>query len=239
MRGIPLLSVVAACAIASPALAATPTPWLNVGGSWATYAMTDANQFVGAFNTMLTGSGITMSKMDEVNNGFGFGVAAGVDLPAGFALGLGYDRLFASTEAPFAAAIPGVGDVSGTLTWKMPANAFRAMAEYRIPTPGPLGARLGVAGGVVSHSGAIEVSVPGEGSESLDMTGTGPLFEGYLSGDWQAAPMLGFVASVGYRYAKVDDVKVEAFGLSETVPGLSVDYSGVLVRLGLKLSLTK
>ncbi len=240
MRGIPLLSVVAACAIASPALAAAPTPWLTVAGSWATYAMNDVNEGIGVTNTfgpMLDVTGLTIGRMNEVNNGFGFGVAAGVDLPAGLALGLGYERLFASTDAPFTLATT-IGDISGTMTLKLPANAFRALAEYRLPAPGPLSVRLGVAGGVVSHAGGLEVSVSGL-KQTLDLTGTGPLFEGYLSGEWRSAPMLSFLGSAGYRYAKINDIKAEGFGLSETVPGMSVDYSGLLLRLGLKLSLTK
>jgi len=82
--------------------------------------MEDVNDLlVAEINDMLEGSGMSM---DEVENGLGFGVEAGADLPM-FAFGIGYERLMASTD---------VGNSEATIELKFPGNAFYGLVEYRL-----------------------------------------------------------------------------------------------------------
>ncbi len=213
----------------SDAQAASPLkPWLAGYGSWGTYAMGDVNDAIGNINAELAGTGLSM---DKVQNGFGFGLEAGLDLQ-GFALGVGYERLTASTD---------VGNAEATIEFKLPANAFYGLAEYKLPTPGPVGARLGLGAGIVSLAGEEKLSVTGLGSASTDITGTGPMFKVYGNVEVKAAPRLSVLGSLGYRYAKVSkgDVKVDLDRsiLAAYGPGFAVDHSGVFLRAGVKVGL--
>jgi len=141
---------------------------------------------------------------------------------------LGYDHLFARTE---------LGDATGTLAFDFPANAFRAIGEYKFRSASQFSPRIGVAGGLVSEAGSIGLSVTGFTSFKEDMTGSGPLFEAYAGGDLWAAPQFAVTGSLGYRYAKVKEVKASG----ETIVNSdgsksSIDYGGFLARLGLKFA---
>jgi hypothetical protein len=209
--------------VTAVAIAGAPTPskpWLAGYGSWSTYSMSDINDLVGAVNAELVGTGLSM---DEINNGFGFGFEAGLDFQP-VSVGVGYERLAASSD---------VGALGASLELKVPANAFYGLLEYRLPTAGPVGARLGIGGGVVSVSGEIRETVPGFGSESVDIGGTGPLLKFYGSADWRVSSQVSFFGSLGYRYAKVD--KPEFAG--ESTSEIAIDHSGVMIRAGLRVAL--
>ncbi len=210
--------------------ASVPKPWLGLTGSWATYSMTDVNQDIGAINAALADSGLAL-RMDEINNGLGFGVAAGLDFPGGFTLGLAYERLSASTD---------VSDATGGIGYQLPANAFSLRGQYRLPSPGMGAFSLGVGVGWVSEAGALEVSDADFGAFAFDLEGSGLLIEPFVSGDWWVAPQIALSGSAGYRYAKVSEVQV----FNQTIYNpdgskYTVDYSGLLLRAGLKLALTR
>jgi hypothetical protein len=193
-------------------------PWIGISGSWGAYAMGDVNRDIADRNRELAGTGPSLNR---IHGGFGLGASAGLDFPARLSLGIGYDRLAAATEA---------GGGAGSLKIRHPANTFRALAEYRLPGRGNLEARLGVAGGTVMEAG----------SESVKFTGSGPLLEAYASSDWRATPHLALTASLGYRYAKVSEVKAgQEVMFKADGSRFTVDYSGVLLRLGLKAALAK
>ncbi len=225
MRTIFLASMAAVLLVPASTFSASLKPWVGLNGSWGTYSMSDINDKVRDINSAIAGSGLSMK---EIDNGFGLGGIAGVDLSTGATFGLGYDHLFARTE---------LGDATGTLTFDFPANAFRAIGEYKFRSASRFSPRLGVAGGLVSEAGSIDLSVTGGPSEKEDITGSGPLFEAYAGGELWAAPQFAVTGSLGYRYAKVKEVKASG----ETIVNSdrsksSVDYGGVLARLGLKFA---
>jgi hypothetical protein len=233
---VAIVAVLVAVVVVSTAQGASSVrPWLAGHGSWSTYSMQDVNRDIGGFidevNAELPWD---VLSMDEVHNGFGFGLDAGVDLGK-VSFGAGYERLLASTTSAVDLLLPLEGFPTIELGYKVPATAFRALAEYRLPTHGPLGARLGIAGGIVSVVGEASVTVSVSNLRLPIYTGKGPLFEAYGCGEWWAAPRFAVSASLGYRYAKVNEPKVD--GVKAT--GFSVDYSGVLVRVGFKLALAK
>ncbi len=175
--------------------------------------MSDPNHFIDLLNReVLGGSGLSLGK---VRDGFGLGLRAGSDLSL-LTLGLGYERYFARTT---------IAGVSG-IELSFPANAYFGLVEYRLPRAASL--RVGVAAGVVSLAPVARV-LP------VELTGTGPLFEGYASGEWWGTPQVALVGAAGYRIAKVG--KPESGGLR--VSDFAVDYGGVHVRAGVKLALVK
>src|SRR5215471_4151782 len=151
MRSIVLTSV--ACLLAaSTAQAGSFKPWAAASGSWATYSMGDVNDEIGGINAGLSGTGLSM---DEIKNGYGFGIALGGDFDSPLSIGAGYDRLFASSD---------VSDPSGSIKFDFPANTYRAFAEYRFPSGSQFLPHVGVAGGMVAASGSVELAVTGSGS---------------------------------------------------------------------------
>jgi hypothetical protein len=219
-----VLALVATCLLApASSQGAGFKPWAAATGSWATYSMKDVNDQIGSINDALAGAGSSLT-MDEINNGFGFGVAFGGDLSEAMTVGIGYDRVFGSSE---------VSDASGSIKFDFPANAFRGFGEYRFPSSGQFKPHVGIALGMVSASGTISATGLGSG----DVTGSGPLAEVYVGGDMWAAPKFAITGSAGYRYAKIGEFKVD----DETATNAddskaTMDYSGFTARLGLKVA---
>jgi hypothetical protein len=238
-----IAAVLAAVVAASTAQGASIVrPWLAGHGSWSTYSMTDVNRediggFVDGVNAELELPWDVLS-MDEIRNGFGFGLDAGVDLGK-VSFGVGYERLLASTTSAAELFLPLEGLPKIELGYKVPATAFRALAEYRLPTHGPLGARLGIAAGSVSVAGGASATVSVSSLSQPTYTGKGPLFEAYGCGEWWAAPRFALSASLGYRHARVRGHG--ALLIEQNVlwkfPDLWIDYSGVVARMGFKLAL--
>lgn len=226
MRSI--VFVAAILTLPASASAAPPRPWLCVTGSWGTYSMSDVNNEIGAINAVLDSVGLSM---DEIRGGFGFGIAVGVDIPDRVSIGLGYERLSASTE---------VGDLSGSLRYHLPANVVRVSVEYRIPTERSYGGSVGFGVGLVKEAGSIDLVVTGVGAVAADLDGSGPLLDASVGGDWWMASQFALVGSAGFRYAKVREIRIEGQTIYNADGSkYSVDYSGVVVRLGLKAALAR
>lgn len=202
--------------------------WLGVSGSWATYWMSDVNHDVRDINAALAGSGLSM---DEIGHGLSFGIEAGVETRGPVSIGLGYERLQASSE---------VSDTSGTLRYRLPANAVRGSVAYRLGTERRRSALVGFGLGRVTEAGSVEFVIPGLGAASSEPKGSGAIFEAFAAGDWWAAPQIALFGSAGYRYAKIGLVKVNGQTVfNEDGSRYEIDYSGVVVRLGLKAALTR
>ncbi len=182
-------------------------PWLGAGASWNVYKhIPDFDYF------------------DRVRHGFPFGATAGVDLPRGFCLGGGYDRLPAKADAL----------AGGTGKLDFAANAWWAFVERRLVSVGSLEARLGASAGAVMETGSVE----GDGKATL--TGSGPVLGAHLGLHWKAAPRVAVVSSFGYRHVRVSELKADRVVIYDT-KGRRVrpDYSGVDVRLGVRVPLVK
>lgn len=227
MRSL-ILGIAITLALPAAVFAGTPRPWLALNGSWATYSMSDVNADIRNINAQLAGSGLTM---DEIGHGLGFGVAGGVETAGPVSLGLGYERLSASSE---------VSDASGGIRYHFPANSVRAFVEYRFPSETNRSPSVGFAVGRVMEAGSVDVTITGAGAVSAHLDGSGPLLEAFVGGDWWSEPQFALFGSAGYRYAKVGEVKLE--GQTVINPDgskYSMDYSGVVIRLGFKAALSR
>lgn len=215
-------------ATAALASADTMRPWVGVHGSLSTFGMSDVNDDIGSVNSSLAGTGLAM---DEIHGGFGLGGSFGVEFRGPFSAGVGYERLFASTD---------VGDFSGSLKYDLPANAYRAFAQYSF-VEGPTATwSLGAGLGAVSEAGKVTLTVTGVGSDSAHLKGSGPMFELYAGGDAWANPQLALSGAVGFRYAKIGEITVDGNTLY-TANGdkYTVDYTGLFARFGLKFGMAQ
>lgn len=224
MRALSFLLLTPMILLPASASALEFKPWLGVNGSWGTYSMSDVNDMAGDFNAGLRED---YHKMAEIHDGFGIGVTTGLDLTRRLSAGLSFDQLSATTD---------VGYPANPLVFKFTANAFRVFGDYALSRRGRLGMHIGLGAGLVSEFGLLV----GGGAPTSDLTGKGPLGDLAVGADWWATPEFAVTGSAGYRYAKVGEVKVDGrtfrnFDNSK----IAADYSGVLVRLGVKLALTK
>ena len=145
--GAVLLFLASPAATPSIVSAAGVRPWLSVHALESTYSMSDVNSDIGNINALIAPSGL---RMDEINRGLGLGAAFGLEIPGGFSIGLGYDRLTGSSD---------VSDPTGSIEYDLPANVFRAFGQYSIRGPGALGAHVGASLGVVSEAGSVTLTI--------------------------------------------------------------------------------
>lgn len=204
-----------------------PHPWFSILGTGATYTMTDVNGDVAEINAFMGPFG---PHMHEVRGGFGFGAAAGLDGPSPFNLGIAYERIIANTT---------VGDATGSLHYHLPADLLRGIGEYRFQQGRGGSFVAGVSAGAVIERGRIEVSETGFGAGQGELRGSAPLFELYLGGERSWSDRFAFTGQLGYRNAKIDDLKIHDVRVlrSDGTPW-TIDYSGVYVRAALKLFVT-
>lgn len=227
------MRIFAACIaalVALPSIAsAAARPWIGVDGSWGTYAMSDVNDDLASLNAALAGSGLSI---DEIHGGAGLGARFGVDTESRWSAGVGYERLFASTD---------VGDATGKIEYKLPANSFRAFGAYTFPAEGPVSANVGFAVGMVSSSGSVEISdYSSPPPIEVKLEGSGALIEGLLGGELWAAPQFALTGSAGFRYAKIGELKADGQTVvNQDGSKYTLDYSGFLIRLGVKVAFTR
>ncbi len=227
MRKLVLFSA-ALATIAAPASAASPRPWfaLAVGGS--TYAMSDVNRDIANLNTMIGPGG---PHMNEITSGISLGFSAGFDLESGPGFGVGYERVTGKSEA---------SDASGGIEYALPANLIKVFGEYAFVRASKTRACLGVAVGQVSEAGTVTLSITGSGYDSADLKGTGALFEGYANGEIWTAPQFALLGATGYRHARANEITVrgnKAYNSDGSRYG--IDYSGLFLRVGFKVALTR
>jgi hypothetical protein len=207
-----------------PADAATPAstgrvkPWIGLNASFGDYDMTDVNDFPDL-------------RLKKIRGGCGFGGSAGLDFPGHVTVGVGCDRLAASTEA---------SNAGESVKFLMPANEFRGFVEYRLPSQGHIGLRLGIAGGAVMEAGSAATSFTTLTNPALRLKGSAALIEAYGSGEWQANSWVAATATLGYRHAKAGELAEDGeLVFKKDGSPLTVDYSGMIARIGLKVALTK
>ncbi|HVP14141.1 MAG TPA: hypothetical protein VMS88_01280, partial [Terriglobales bacterium] len=223
MRTLAFLLLIVTLAVPTRAMARI-RPWVGIDGMWSSYAMKDVNALVHELNAGIAGSGLS-SSVDEIKYGLGFGGRLGLEFSAPLTIGVGYERLTATSG------------LSPVATLENPANAYCGFLEGRMPLGKTGSLRLGVAGGVVSEAGQYDFTMPGF-SQDTKVTGSGPLYEIYLGSSAWALPRFGITGSLGYRHARIGEVKAEAEGISWTVRNaagadFSTDYSGPFARVGL------
>ncbi len=221
--------IISLCALMlMPALAfAQARPWVQIGGGFSTHTMGDVNDVISSLNSEV-GVG-----MDKVNKGFSFNGAFGVDIAPKFAVGVSYDRLMASSELK----VLGI-----SYKWDLPANHFRAFGQYMLAKTPKNTAFLEAGVGVIKASGKETLAGTGVNDLSEERNGTAATFEGALGGEFIASPQVSIVGTVGYRYAKISEVKDQTDAVMYLPDGTTkatLDYSGLAIRAGLKFGFMK
>jgi opacity protein-like surface antigen len=228
MSALCLAAGLAVVAAPSMAAAAGAQPWFSFTPTWSTYSLTDVNTLISGLNASLADSGFT-GHMHEIKHGAGFGVSSGVDFPGGFTLAVAFDRLLGSTRA---------SDGSSSIAVKVPANAFTLRGLYRFPSRGACVAGVGLGAGRVSERGGIELTDASALSKvAFDLKGSGPVIEGFVTGDFWPGRTVALSGSAGYRYAKVTELRLLDQTLYNPADGskLEADYSGFVLRAGLRV----
>jgi hypothetical protein len=206
--------------VSLPALAsAQARPWIQVSGGYNTFSMKDVNDY------------LDTGTVDNISNGLSFGGAFGIDLPPAFAIGASYDHLSASTD--FVAS-------GGKYELEVPANLLRAFGQYQF-VKGPKSVVFGEVGlGMVSTSGTETLTLTGLGSGGVKWEGSGASYDGSLGAEFIMAPQISFVGSLGYRYAKTSELKIDG-EVQKMANGdnASMDYTGMSAKLGIKLAFSK
>lgn len=200
----------------APAAAGTSGEWLSLEGGISWYAMDDINGQIVALNQV-----IEPNHLDEINNGLSLGISGGIRF-SDSRIGIGYQRLYASSEADL-----------GNIEYHLPANTFRAIAEFHRTTGSRLEYGVGLGAGIISLDGQVRPALTGsgrlEGSTFLaDVRALG----GFPVGSW-----LVIAPSAGYRFADIGDVELDGSRVISFGHYLHVDYSGFFAQLGFRVNL--
>jgi len=200
------------------------TPWIGATAGFGTYAMGDVNEDIRNVDALI------FAKFDEINSGFAFGADAGFDVNQQWRIGVHYSRLLAGSD---------VGDASGTLDYNLPANAVYGSVDFLPPMASLVKVGLGVSGGVVLAAGTVDLSVAGVGTVSGELSGSGPYFDAHVSLDLPLGTLVALTPVIGYRYANVTEVELDDQPVyTDSGEKYDVDYSGFLLRVGLRIMLS-
>jgi hypothetical protein len=197
--------------------------WLAPVGGYSTYRMQDVNRDIGHFNADFD------LQMDKVSGGAAFGFEAGVSIAPRCGVSAGFERMYGSSELEYA---------GGSRGFQLSANAYCVSAHYTLPASDVLNIGVAAGIGVISAAGQVRVSTVSTGTIAGDLAGRGVLLQGQLRGEYYLAPQVALVPSVGYRRAKIDRFEINGSPLHNPDGSReSLDYSGVILRLALKLVL--
>lgn len=190
--------------------------WVSFMGRYGTYQMEDVNREIRSIDALIGPS------FDEIHGGTGFGGQIGVRMTRGAYLSLNYERLSASSE---------VSDLTGRLSYEMPANAFWLGMESFFPAPSA-DFVLGVGAGLAACDGTVSGASYLDGASfSGSVSGTSLLAQITAGVDASLGRAVSLSPFIGYRYAPLD-AEVNGVPLYAG-PGerYTIDYSGLLAGL--------
>jgi hypothetical protein len=187
--------------------------------------MDDLNdELISPLNDSLATAG-SQARLDEIDNGIGFGGGLRYRSGENLLFALDYERLTGSSE---------VSESGATFTIDVPANAATATLSYLLSSGSK--ARLGFAAGLGYYSSA--------GTATIDQVGF-PSFESDIEGNgigYHAGGVLDAALSdqaslhvfAGWRQAKTSDVKVDGSKVyTSDGDEATLDWSGITIRAGL------
>jgi hypothetical protein len=191
--------------------------WLAPSGGYSTYTMTAINDRIRALNPIYRPE----HRLEEISGGASLGVQVGVDFTAQWMAAFGYERLWAGSEG-------------GSSEYDLPAHVFEANGGYARRLTSQLRAGLELGLGIVMAADA-NVGSPGT---TVTITGHDLALDASLWLEYVAWTRVGFWAKAGYRDAKIDEIEGdgEVWRLPDGTP-LSLDYSGLILRLGTRITL--
>lgn len=212
-----------------PTARAQVTPWIHVSGSYSRYAMTNFNANAPTFDASIYG--INTGKL---TGGIGFDGGVGVELVNRYSVGVGYASLSGSLEKE---------DMNYGLTYKIPGKAIYGLVEMVFARNDRSLIAIGAGLGKLTSESVWTVTQPGLVPNTDKLNGKGRFAEVYLSGTRWMGPQFGVFGSVGYRRAKVEELKNPDTGLvwiwSSDLSKIQYDFSGPYASLGVTMNLRK
>lgn len=201
-------------------------PWVSgvVGAS--TLAMDDVNDEIGRLNTELAPRAM---RLEEMKGGLNVGGAFGLDLGKALTVGIAYDRMLSQTES---------ASQAGFVQMDVPGEVVRGFARYAFMRVGEARAFVEASGGRARTLATFTSRETGGLTEQVGLAGSGAAYE-FAAGFATSSDALCVVTgSLGYRSAKVDDIRVDQELIQNASGGaFSADYSGVFARLGVQFML--
>lgn len=201
-------------------------PWVSgvVGGS--TLAMQDINDEIGAINLDLAPQAL---RLNEIHGGLNVGGAFGLDVGKALTVGVAYDRMLSQTEA---------SSQAGYIQLDLPGEVVRGFARYAFMKVGTTRAFLEASGGRARTLAGLTLRQTGSLTGHAGLAGSGAAYEVAAGLVTPSDALFVITGSVGYRSARVDDIRVRQQRFEGVSGGaFSVDYSGVFARLGVQFML--
>lgn len=208
-----------ACCIAVCSLADTSgaqsrvSYWIGLGGGYASYGMEAVNREL----EMRNNSPFSPVNFPEINGGADLCAEFGIAATPWLALGLSYERLFASTSFE-------------TVTQDMSANLYLGFVQLQTRAKS-VTVGVDISGGQVSSAGKIEYD---DGTEDIPIEGNAPAFQASAFVDIGLHRHLTVTPYAGYRVATITDVTVD-YRLYVATQSYEIDYSGFFIGVKLKL----
>ena len=199
---------------------------IGVFGTYNSYDMEDLNDEIADINADLEAGGST-ARMDEIENGIGFGGGIRYRSPGSLQFALDYERLNADSD---------VSDDGASFEVDVPANAVTATLTYLLASTSNL--RVGFAGGLGYYftGGTITLDDGVNPPEEGDLEGSGI---GYHAGavlDVGLSDMMTLNAFAGWRQAKTGDLELDGEPvLTEDGDDATLDWSGVMAKVGINI----
>ncbi len=212
------LSLLATAALAGPY-------FVEVTGAYNQYDMGTVNGYLDSVNED-SGS----DAFEHLDSGGSWGVNLGRIYNNRMASSIGYERLYASV----ASTPPPV-----TMTINAPANILRFQLAYALAKWGSVIPFVQGGAGFIWNSGYLEYLDENGNNKRHDFSGGTLALEALLGAEVRLNDRFGLNLSGGYRFADVSDPEWDAssFGGYGTFNGPGFDYSGLLVRVGLRIGL--
>jgi len=141
-------------------------PWLAVNAGYGAYAMGDVNDRIQAIDAQTT------AEFEDITGGPFFGIEAGIEMTPMFGLGLGYQRLLASSS---------ISDASGTLEYNLPARLLLVFIQLNTPPGRRISAGADVGIGLLTCLGGTDFTPTGSGTHSGSLDAKSSAFQGSAS----------------------------------------------------------
>ena len=189
--------------------------WAEGSVGYNTYELSDVNDE------------LSLVGLDQVDGGLGIQFGAGFVVAPGWRVGAGLRYLAAKSDR----------SESGTsLEYDLPAMAYLGTFEFIRQTGSRHTVGLSGSVGVIQADGKVHLSVTGYGTIESKIKGNGLYAEARLVNEFAVADWLSIAPSVGYRLAKIGEVKVnDTILVKGDGEKYEMDYSGISLQVGIRV----